>query len=64
MNLDGRISLMDIITLNKAIAKAIVLDDAQKANADCCFDKVIDENDLMALMEFIVGKVLSIPYTK
>ncbi len=62
MNEDGKIGILDIIKLNKAIAGLVDLSDQAKANADCYMDQKIDANDIQALMKYIVGLVASIPY--
>ena len=62
MNLDGKITVVDIIILNKAQAKKIEMTAQQKANADCYFDGVIDAKDLEALLKYVCEFKASLPY--
>ena len=61
VNLDGSVSLLDAIFLNKYQAKALDLNDQQKANADCCADEIINSADLIALLKYIVRIVEELP---
>ncbi|MGN0630564.1 MAG: glycosyl hydrolase [Ruminococcus sp.] len=61
VNLDGGISVIDVIYLNKYLAKIINLNDAQLANAECVTDTVINSSDASTLLKYIVGKIASLP---
>ena len=58
VNLDGKVDLIDAITMNKYLAKIITMfTDAQKANANCDITdgtKTIDEKDAAALIDFVI----------
>lgn len=54
VNLDGQVDLADAVLLNKAIAKAVELNAQAHENADCEYNHVIDANDSMALLKFLV----------
>ncbi len=61
VNLDGKVSVVDVVNINKYNAKIIDFTDAQKQNANCCYDGVIDSRDGTALMMFLVDKVQALP---
>jgi mannan endo-1,4-beta-mannosidase len=64
MNQDGKISLIDIIMLNKYLSKIITFNAQQTANADCCKDGAIDTEDLNALISYIVELTAQLPIRK
>lgn len=61
VNLDGEVSLVDVILLNKYLAGLVVLSDQQKLNADCYSDGVIDDFDSMALIKFVILLIDNLP---
>ena len=61
VNLDGSVSLMDVIFLNKYMAKAVDLTDQAKANADCAADGDVNSADVIAMLKYIVRLVESLP---
>jgi hypothetical protein len=61
INLDNKISLLDIITLNKSITGSVSLNPEQTANADCNGNGSVSADDLISLMKYIVQKVDSLP---
>ena len=60
-NLDGSVSLLDVVYLNKYLANALDFNDQQKTNAQCVDDGAINGSDLTALLKFIVRMVDSLP---
>lgn len=61
-NLDGQVSMVDLVYLNKKLASLITFNDQQTANAECASNGgVIDNNDASALLKFLVLKVDSLP---
>ena len=61
INLDGAVSLIDVIMLNKYMASAVDLNDTQKDAADCCEDNNINGADVIALLKSIVRLIDSLP---
>ena len=63
VNLDGTVSLIDLVYLNKGLAGSITLNDQQKANADCVADGegAITAADATALMKYIIESIDSLP---
>ncbi|MBQ8688122.1 MAG: Ig-like domain-containing protein, partial [Ruminococcus sp.] len=62
-NLDGSISLIDVVYLNKYIAKVLDFNEQQKYNAQCVADGQINGGDVSALMKFIVRLITALPET-
>ncbi len=61
-NLDGQVSMVDLVYLNKYIAKQLQFNSQQTANAECASNGgVVDANDSLALLSFLVLKVDSLP---
>ena len=60
-NLDGTVSMIDVIYLNKYLAGVIKFNDQQMANAECAADGQINSGDTMALLKYLVHKVDSLP---
>ena len=60
-NLDGTVSLIDLVYLNKYNAGAIQFNDQQKANAACVSDDIINGADADALLKFIVEAIKELP---
>ena len=61
VNLDGKVDIVDAIFLNKYLATLIQFSDAQAANADCCQDGVLNDQDTTALMQFIILLIDDLP---
>ena len=61
VNLDGKVDIVDAIFLNKYLATLIQFSDAQMANADCCQDGVLNDQDTIALMQFIILLIDDLP---
>lgn len=61
VNLDDSISILDVIYLNKYLAKILQLNDQQLANADCCNDKIINSTDASILLRYTIKKIESLP---
>ncbi|MBQ8687615.1 MAG: carbohydrate-binding protein, partial [Ruminococcus sp.] len=61
VNLDGSVTLLDVVYLNKYIAKVLDLGDVQIDNADCCEDNKINGSDVTALIRFLVRLVSQLP---
>ena len=61
VNLDGKVDIADAIFLNKYLATLIQFSDVQVANADCCQDGVLNDQDTTALMQFIILLIDDLP---
>ena len=61
VNLDGKVDILDAVYLNKYLATLIQFSDAQMANADCCQDGVLNDQDTTALMQFIILLIDDLP---
>ena len=61
VNLDGTVSLIDVVYLNKALAGSITLNDQQKLNADCCYDNKSNSADVTALLQYNVESITVLP---
>ena len=61
INLDGTVSLMDAVYMNKYMANTLDLSAEAKANADCCADGIINGADATAMLKYIVRIVESLP---
>lgn len=61
LNLDGSVSMVDVIYLNKSLAGIIKLNAQQTLNANCCADEVISSGDSMALLKYLVHAVTELP---
>lgn len=61
VNLDGKISLVDVVYLNKYIAQTLDFNDQQMENADCCDDGRINSADATALLEFVIETIKDLP---
>jgi len=60
VNLDGSITLADLILLNKANASMVELNAEAILNADCNLDNGVDASDALLLMRFLVQLVDSL----
>ncbi|MDD6430967.1 MAG: dockerin type I repeat-containing protein, partial [Ruminococcus sp.] len=62
VNVNGQVTIVDVVLLNKAIAGKAELSEQAFLNADCGnVDQVLDEHDLNALMQYLVGIVQQLP---
>ncbi len=61
VNLDGGISMVDLVYLNKSIANLISLNDQQKLNADVKNDTNIASSDAQVLLQYLLSKIESLP---
>ncbi|MDD6268712.1 MAG: dockerin type I repeat-containing protein, partial [Oscillospiraceae bacterium] len=60
-NLDGRVGVQDIICLNKYLLGQVQLSEQALRNAACKNDGVINGDDLISLMNFLVDLIPSLP---
>lgn len=62
VNLDGTVSLSDLITFQKYWRGAIAFNAQQDINANCdATDAALDQQDVMALLEFLIGRISGLP---
>lgn len=61
VNLDNTISMVDLVYLNKSIAKLIALNSQQTLNADVKKDNSIVSSDAAVLLQYLLGKFDSLP---
>ena len=64
VNVDGKVSLVDAVMLNKAVADVVTLGDAARANADCNVDKKINGTDAIILLQFLSHIIDELPYSE
>lgn len=60
-NLDGEISMIDLVYMNKYLASSMKFNDEQMKVADCYKDGEITSADATALIQFIAEQIDSIP---
>ncbi|MBQ8515544.1 MAG: dockerin type I repeat-containing protein [Ruminococcus sp.] len=63
LNQDGKVTVLDAITLSKANIQAITLNESQTAAADCNGDGLIDSADVTVLLYYLTDKVDVLPVT-
>lgn len=63
INLDGNVTLADVVLLTKASAGFVILNSEATANGDCNGDGYTDSNDALVLLRFMVQLVNTLPYT-
>ncbi len=63
INLDGKLSLLDLVYLNRINAGVIKPNEEQLKYADCCADGKIDMNDASALLKYLVLDIDALPIT-
>lgn len=63
-NLDGGVTLSDVVLLNKFNAGAIEFNAQATANTDCNNSGTIDASDSLALLRFLVQLIDVLPYTE
>lgn len=61
INLDGKISVLDVVYLGKYNAEIIKLNHSQLKNSDCVADGVINNSDEKALIDYIIEKISELP---
>lgn len=61
INLDQKISMVDLVLLNKYNASLIQFNDQQLLNADCSYNNTIDSADARALLQFTLEVINSLP---
>ena len=62
INLDGKVELVDAVLLNKAAADVVILNNQQRANADCDVNNEVNANDAIVLLKFLVQIIDELPY--
>ncbi len=60
-NLDGVVTLVDLVYLNKRLSNAVKFNAQQEANADCKKDGEIVSSDATALLKFLGEKISALP---
>ncbi|MBQ8514052.1 MAG: glycoside hydrolase [Ruminococcus sp.] len=60
-NLDGKVSLVDVVYLNKYIAQTVNFTSTAVANADCVEDNKVNSADATALLEFVIEVIDALP---
>ena len=63
INLDGIVNMADVIRLNKYVGGTITLRDQELACADCYADGSIDGSDALALLQYMIAAVDTLPVT-
>lgn len=63
INLDGNVTLADVVLLNKSIAGSVDLSTDAIANSDCDGSGVLGAEDALVLLRFLVQLVDTLPYT-
>lgn len=53
-NLDGKVSLIDVVYLNKYNAGGMTFNDQQMENADCVYDNAVNALDATILLQYLV----------
>jgi aryl-phospho-beta-D-glucosidase BglC (GH1 family) len=61
INLDNKISIKDVILLNKYLSKMVTLNDTQLLAADCYADGSVNMDDLTTLLRYLVDYVSALP---
>lgn len=62
INLDGAIDLLDAVLSSKAVSGAVQLNEQQLLTADCDANGILDANDTVVLLQFLVHKVDTLPW--
>lgn len=60
-NMDGYVDLTDAVLLNKVLAGVVNLSDPAWQQADCTADGMLDGDDSLALLRFLVHLITSLP---
>ncbi len=61
VNLDEGVSLIDVVFLNKYLAKSVTFNETQMANAECVADGDINAGDTSALLQYIIQLIDALP---
>ena len=61
VNLDGKISIVDVVHLGRAVAGSVKLNDQQQKNAECVTDGSLSSLDVTALLKYVVEAIDSLP---
>ncbi len=61
VNLDGKITMVDMVYLNKYITGSIKFNDQQMANGDCALDGSVSSIDASALLQFLGERIEVLP---
>ena len=61
VNLDSKVSVLDVITISKYNAEIITLNEDQLLAADCDADGVVSLNDVDSLMNRMVDNIIELP---
>ncbi len=61
VNLDGGLSMMDVVHLNKYLSDIVTFTEEAKLNAGCCEDGVINSSDSAALLHYLLERIDSLP---
>ncbi|MGN1402716.1 MAG: dockerin type I repeat-containing protein [Ruminococcus sp.] len=61
INLDGKISIIDAVLLNKATNGSVTLNEQARKNADCNANGELDADDAITLLKFLVHLIDSLP---
>ncbi len=61
VNLDGTITMIDMVYLNKYSANVLELNKQQLNNADCLYDGTITGGDASALLKFLIEAIDALP---
>ena len=61
VNVDGKISVADVVLLNKYLVKTATLSDEGKNNADAYLNGLLDANDALTILKCVVGTLSELP---
>jgi hypothetical protein len=61
VNVDGVIDVSDVVLLNKSIVNAATLSESGRANADALRNNIIDSNDALTILRYLVMSIDSLP---
>ncbi len=61
VNLDSKITMVDMVYMTKYLTGAVKFNDNQKANGDCAKDGAVDASDATALLQFLGEKIEVLP---
>lgn len=62
VNQDGKVDLMDCITLSKVNCNLIELSETQQKAADCDANGTVDDNDEAILIQYVIMLISDLPY--
>lgn len=61
VTLDNKITLVDVITLQKHLSGSLKLSDKELKNADSCQDGAMNQSDVSAILKYITEEITSLP---